>query len=75
MANNITATVQDPHSISLYDVDNGAYLGIIYVTSGSIVGSPIISQKNVTVTIQENGLMYMCTYDMTNKSFVRKINV
>lgn len=44
MANqNINVVVHDPHSISLYDVDSGQYLGIIYVTSGAIVGSPLIS--------------------------------
>ena len=64
MANqNINVVVHDPHSISLYDVDSGQYLGIIYVTSGSIVGSPIISQKTVSVTSSEGGVMYMSTYD------------
>lgn len=76
MANqNITVVVQDSHSIGLYDVDSGNYLGVIYVTSGSIVGSPIISQKNVTVTAQENGIMYMTTYELTTKKFIRKIRV
>jgi hypothetical protein len=76
MANqNINVVVHDPHSISLYDVDSGQYLGIIYVTSGSIVGSPIISQKTVSVTSSEGGVMYMSTYDMTTRAFVRKIRV
>lgn len=76
MANqNINVVVHDPHSVSLYDVNSGQYLGIIYVTSGSIVGSPIISQKTVSVTSNESGVMYMTTYDMTTRSFVRKIRV
>lgn len=76
MANqNITVVVQDTHSIGLYDVDSGNYLGVIYITSGSIVGSPIISQNNVTVTAQENGIMYMTTYELTTKKFIRKIRV
>lgn len=75
MAKNITVTVQNPHSISLYDVDTGNYLGVIFVTSGSILGSPIISQQNVTVTFQENGIMYMSTFEMTTKKFVRKIRI
>lgn len=75
MSKNITVTVQDTHSLSLYDVATGQYLGIIYVTSGSIVGSPIISQTTVTVTCQENGIMYMSTYELPTKKFVRKIRV
>ena len=76
MANqNINVVVHDPHSIALYDVNSGQYLGIIYVTSGSIVGSPIISQKTVSVTSNESGVMYMTTYDMSTRSFVRKIRV
>lgn len=76
MANqNINVVVHDPHSISLYDVDSGQYLGVIYVTSGSIVGSPIISQKTVSVTSSESGVMYMTTYDMTTRAFIRKIRV
>lgn len=72
---NITVVVKDPHSISLFDAESGQYLGVIYVTSGSIVGSPIISQKIVTVTSQENGRMYMSTFDLTTRSFVKKISV
>ena len=76
MANqNINVVVHDPHSISLYDVNSGQYLGIKYVTTGAIVGSPIISQKTVSVTSNESGVMYMTTYDMTTRAFVRKIRV
>ena len=76
MANqNINVVVHDPHSISLYDVDSGQYLGIIYVTSGAIVGSPIISQKTVSVTSSESGVMYITTYDMSTRAFIRKIRV
>jgi heme oxygenase len=75
MSKNITVTVQDTHSLGLFDVATGQYLGIIYVTSGSIVGSPIISQSAVTVTSQENGIMYMSTYELPTKKFIRKIRV
>lgn len=71
----ITVTVKDPHSLSLFDAGNGQYLGIIYVTSGSIVGNPIVSQKDVSVTVQENGVMYMISYNMTNRSLLRKVRV
>lgn len=75
MSKNITVVVKDPHSIGLYDVDTGAYLGIIYVTSGAIVGTPIVTHPNVTVTSQEGGAMYMTTYDMATKALIRKLNV
>lgn len=76
MANtNITVVVQNPHSIGLYDAESGQYLGIIFVTSGSIVGNPIISQKIVNVTSQENGILYMTTYDLKSRALVRKIRI
>jgi hypothetical protein len=50
MAKNFTVVVHDPHSVALYDAETGGYEGIIYVTSGSIVGTPIITPKTVTVT-------------------------
>lgn len=75
MSKNITVVVKDPHSIGLYDVDTGAYLGIIYVTSGSIIGTPIVTHPNVTIVTQENGSMYMTTYDLGTKAFVRKTSV
>lgn len=75
MAKVFTVTVKDPHSITLFDASTGAYEGIIYVTSGSIIGSPIISQKDVSVTVQENGVMYMISYNMSNRSLLRKIRV
>lgn len=53
MANiTVTAVVHDPHSLAVYDVKTGAYQGIIYVTSGTIVGQPIITEKQLTVSFQ-----------------------
>lgn len=48
----VTAVVHDPHSLAVYDVKSGAYQGIIYVTSGTIVGQPIITEKQLTVSFQ-----------------------
>ena len=47
-----TAVVHDPHSLSIYDVKTGSYQGVIYVTSGAIVGQPIISGKTLNVSFQ-----------------------
>lgn len=70
-----TVAVLDPHSISIYDVATGGYRGIIYVTSGTIIGSPIVTAKNVSVTFTENGRTYISTYEMPSRSFVRKITI
>lgn len=73
MAKTIIATVSDPHSLALYDSETGSYEGIIYVTSGTIMGQPIISSKAINVSFQENGRLYMSTYELPSRSFVRKI--
>ena len=75
MAKNFTVVVHDPHSVALYDAETGGYEGIIYVTSGSIVGTPIITPKTVTVTFTENGSTYMSVYDLPSKGFSRKIKI
>ena len=72
---NITAVVHDPHSLSLYDVKTGSYLGVIYVTSGTIMGQPLISSKTINVSFQENGRLYMSTYELPSRNFVRKITI
>jgi hypothetical protein len=73
MAKVFIVAVRDPHSICLYDASTGSYEGIIYVTSGSIVGTPIISPKNVTVTYTENGSTYMSIFELPSKRFSKKI--
>lgn len=75
MAKNFTVVVHDPHSVSLYDAETGGYEGVIYVTSGSIIGTPIITPKTVTVTFTENGSTYMSVYDLPSKGFNRKIKI
>jgi hypothetical protein len=70
-----TAVVHDPHSLSLYDVKTGSYQGVIYVTSGAIVGQPIISGKTLNVSFQEGGKLYMSTYELPSRSYVRKITI
>lgn len=71
----ITAVVHDPHSVSLYDVKSGSYQGVIYVTSGTIMGQPIISGKMINVSFQENGRLYMSTYELPSRNFIRKMTI
>lgn len=73
MAKVFTVAVKDPHSITLFDASTGAYDGIIYVTSGSIIGSPIITPSSVSVTFTENGSTYMSIFDLPSKRFSKKI--
>lgn len=75
MAKNFTVVVHDTHSVSLYDAETGGYEGVIYVTSGTIIGTPIINSKNVTVTYTENGSTYMSVFDLPSKAFNKKIHI
>ena len=75
MAKNFTAVVHDSHSLGIYEVESGSYQGIIYVTSGSIIGSPVVTHPNVSITFQESGRTFMATYDMGSKAFIRKISI
>lgn len=75
MAKVFTVAVHDPHSISLYDAETGSYEGVIYVTSGSIVGTPIVNAKNVSITFVEGGRTFMCIYDLPSKAFNKKIAI
>ena len=60
MSKVFTATIHDPHSIALYDAQSGAYEGVIYITSGTIIGMPIVTPKSVSVQFTENGLRKIC---------------
>ena len=71
----LTAVVADPHVLSLYDAQTGEYDGIIYVTSGSIIGQPIVTADKLTVTYSENGFTYMNLYKLPSKEFDRKIQI
>ena len=71
----LTAVVVDPHVLSLYDAQTGDYDGIIYVTSGAIIGQPIVTTDKLTVTYSENGFTYMNLYKLPSKDFDRKIQI
>ena len=73
MAKVLTTAIHDPHSVALYDTQTGVYEGIIYVTSGTIVGMPIVTPTTLTVQCLESGLMYMAIYELPSRVFVKKI--
>lgn len=75
MAKVFTVAVRDPHSICLYDATTGSYEGIIYVTSGSIIGNPVITSSSVSVTFTEHGSTYMTIFDLPSKKFNKKIHI
>lgn len=66
-----TAVANSKNSISLYDVESGGYRGTIFVTSGEIIGQPIVSAKTITVTYTEGGNNYMNVYDAERHNLIR----
>ena len=73
MAKVFSATIHDPHSVALYDAATGAYEGVIYITSGSIIGMPIVTPKSVSVQFTENGYNYMSIFDLPSRAFNKTI--
>ena len=43
------------------------------MTSGTIVGMPIVTPTTLTVQCLESGLMYMAIYELPSRVFVKKI--
>ena len=73
MAKVFSATIHSPHSVALYDAQTGMYEGVIYITSGTIIGMPIVTPKSLSVQFTENGYNYMVVYDLPSKMFNKKI--
>lgn len=74
MASNqvLTASASSPHSITLIDVATGAYMGSIYVTSGNIIGQPLVSPDMIVVTYQEGGSTYINKYSTSTRAFMSR---
>jgi hypothetical protein len=66
-----TAIASNEHAISIYDAESGAYYSSIFITSGKIIGQPIVSSKTITVTYTEGGNNYMAVYDAQSLGFIR----
>lgn len=67
-----TAVASNEHNISIYEVESGTYHTSIFVTSGKIIGQPIVSAKTITVTFNEGGSNYMSVYDAESLRFIRR---
>lgn len=67
-----TAVAANEHSISIYDVESGAFERSIFVTSGQIIGQPIVSANTITVTYNEGGDNWMSVFDSSSFSLIRK---
>jgi len=71
-SNTYTAVASNQHNISIYDAVSGSYIASINVTSGQIIGQPIIAGDKINVTFTEKGSTYLSVYDAKSFSFIRK---
>ena len=65
MANNIyTAVASNQHNMTIYDAVSGNYIASINVTSGQIIGQPIMSPNTITVTFNSPvaSFILFCSY-------------
>lgn len=67
-----TAVASNEHNITIYDAVTGSYISSINVTSGQIIGQPIVSANTITVTFTERGNNYMSVYNAKTLSFLRR---
>lgn len=72
MSTPYTAVASNAHNITIYDAVSGNYVSSINVTSGQIIGQPIMSSKTITVTFSEGGCNYMSVYDAESLNFLRR---
>jgi hypothetical protein len=73
MANNTyTAIADNQHNITIYDAVSGNYVSSINVTSGQIIGQPIVSANTITVAFTEGGSNYMSVFDAHSLNFIRR---
>ena len=72
MEKQYTAVASNAHNITIYDVTTGNYVASINVTSGQIIGQPIMSANTITVAFSEGGNNYMSVYDAHTFNFIQK---
>lgn len=70
-----TAVAKDAHSITILDAVDGSFYGTLYITSGTIVGQPMVSPQTIVVSYQEGGHTYMNTYVTDTRAFVQRIQI
>lgn len=71
----LTAVAKDTHSITIIDTVSGGYKATIYVTSGTIVGQPVVSANTILVTYQEGGNTFSNTYSTESLAFMQRLQL
>lgn len=69
------AIAKDAHSITILDAVDGSYYGTLYITSGQIIGQPIVSPQTIVVSYQEGGHTYMNTYSTETRAFIQRLQI
>lgn len=72
---NYNAIAKDAHSITILDAVDGSYYGTLYITSGQIIGQPIVSPQTIVVSYQEGGHTYMNTYSTETRAFIQRLQI
>lgn len=66
----ISVVLKDKHSVNLYDVlRNNAYMKNVFITSGEIIGAPVVTGDVCTITCLEKGRTCVRTYNMPKFTF------
>ena len=64
-----TAVVATDHNISIYDAESGNYKCSLFVTTGKIIGQPLVSANTITVTYNEKGDNFIGVFDAQTLNF------
>lgn len=70
-----TAAANNQNSISIYDVEMGSYVTSIFVTSGQIIGQPVVSADKICVTFTEQGSTYIKIFDGQTFAYLTQTTV
>lgn len=66
----VSVVIKDKHSINLYDItNNGNFIRNVFITSGEIIGSPVVSGETCSITCIEGGRTCIRTYEMPSFRF------
>lgn len=71
MANQIVSVImKDKHSVNLYDVtNNNRFIRNVFITSGEIIGAPVVAGNICTISCLERGSTCIRTYEMPSFRF------
>ena len=66
----ISVVIKDKHSVNLYDLGrNGNFLKNVFITSGEIIGSPVVTGDICSISCLEQGRTCIRTYNMPKFTF------